>query len=112
VPRYEKVEGKLIIKDIFVRRKELWGYSIIGARVLKPDGSLATPRDGVSVDMTLAQDFRRVRPSDLPYYRRGGYYIWRFDSRAEGIRSDAATVTVHAKLDELVVDTDSRSVRI
>jgi Mg-chelatase subunit ChlD len=110
VPRAEIIEAELTIKDIIVRRNRLWGYTIIGARVVKADGSPATPRDGVTVNMTLTRGFRRIRSGDLPYYRRGRYYIWRF--KRAGFESGRAMLTVQARLDGIVVATTSRPVRL
>ncbi|MHC4617830.1 MAG: S8 family serine peptidase [Planctomycetota bacterium] len=112
VPRPDGGGDALVIENIFALQIPFWRYVIIGARVLKDDGSPAPPHDGTSVDMTLAQGFRRVKSGDLPHLRRGSYYVWRLDRRAEGLRRGAATVTVHAKLDGTVVAAASRPIRL
>jgi len=102
MPRAGKIKEDLVIKDILVRRNVLWGYIIIGARVLKADGTPAAPRDGVAVNMLLTQSLRRIKSGDLPYYSRGGYYIWRLDWRDAGCRPGRATVVVRASLHGLL----------
>jgi subtilisin family serine protease len=112
VPRPEKPVTKLVIKDIFVRRNRLWRYIIVGAVVLKPDGTLATPNDGVSVSMLLTQGLHRVKSGDLPYYSRGGYYIWRLDMRAERLQPGLAVALVQAKVHGLLAAQVKQTIRL
>jgi hypothetical protein len=102
----------LTIRDIFSRRNRLWGYTIIGARVVHPDGTPATPGDGMTANMVLTQGARRVKSGDLPYYRRGGYYIWRFDLEQARVKPGKAKVMVQAKLRGVVAATASQSVLV
>ncbi len=112
VPEPTAPVRKLYIEDILVRRNKLWGYTIIGARVLHTDGTPAMPRDGVTVSMVLTQGARRVKSGDLLYYRRGGYYLWRLALKRAGVKPGQATVMVQAKLKGVVAATASRSIRL
>lgn len=105
---------KLSIKDIFVRRNQRWGYSIIGTRVLKADSTPAIPEDSVQVSMVMTQGNQRAESGNLPYYKRGQYYIWRLQT-ADFKKNGGATVTVQVRLGKLVVTeavTDSTSVTL
>lgn len=62
----------------YYRRNSRWGYTILIARVLKLTGKVATPADGVRVTMTVTQGDQSAESGDLPYDKRGSYYIWRF----------------------------------
>jgi hypothetical protein len=112
VPRTQQVVHRLSIKDIVVRRNAGWKYIIIGAYVVKADGTPATPRDGVTVEMTLAQRIKRVKSGDLPYYAGGGYYIWRCDWKSEGLRPGTATVHVRASLRGLLAAQGKRKIQL
>ncbi|TKB06374.1 S8 family serine peptidase [Desulforhopalus sp. IMCC35007] len=98
VPRPEQPVEKLVIKDIFSRRNKRWIYTLIGARILMADGSLATPAKGVSVSMILNQGRRKLRSGDLPFLRTGGYFIWRCNWKKEEFQSGSAEVSVQANL--------------
>jgi hypothetical protein len=110
VPRAKKPKEKLVIGRIFVRRNKLWGYTIIGASVVHLDGKPAPPEDGVSVNMILTQGLRRIKSGDLPYYRRGSYYIWRFDWKEARVKPGEAMVNVQASLDGLLVAQVSQAI--
>jgi hypothetical protein len=112
LPEPAPVRPKLQIGDIIVRRNSLWGYTILGARVLDANGQVATPAEGVTVTMTVSQGLRRVSSGDLPYYRRGQYYIWRLDLQKHHLKHDRATVAVQAKLRGATVAVTSKVVRI
>jgi len=74
------------LKEPMVRRSSLWRYTIIGLTVLKADGSVATPEDGVEVEAMAAQGKAKALSGGLPFYRRGRYFIWRLSKKqiAEG----------------------------
>ena len=90
------VDTEIDIKDIFVRRNRLWRYMIIGAEVIKGDGSPAVPEDGVRVSMEVIQGRIRALLKQAPYYRRGHYYIWRFQEPR--FKRGKAKVEVTAKM--------------
>ncbi len=81
VPAPEEAAPELVVEDIIVRHNRRWGYVIIGARIVDADGRLMTPADGVEVSMSMSSFWRPMTSGELPYYRRGGYYIWRFAER-------------------------------
>jgi hypothetical protein len=97
MPEPAVTRRKLDIEDIVVRRNRLWPYAIIGARVLKQDGSPATPADGTVVGMKVSQGRHQATLKRVEYYARGAYYIWRF--REPGFKTGEATVAVTASLD-------------
>jgi subtilisin family serine protease len=112
VPRARKPEAKLVIEDIFVRRNKDWGYTIIGAHVVHPDGKPASPKDGVTVNMILTQGLQRIRSGDLPYYRDGEYPIWRFDWEEAGVKPGEAMLTVQASVDGLLTAQASQAIQL
>lgn len=90
------VKPEVGIKRIFVRRNRRWRHLIIGAVVVKGDGTPATPADGTRVRMTVTQGRYREVLENAPYHRRGRYYIWRF--RRPGFRPGKAEIKVTAKM--------------
>jgi hypothetical protein len=90
------VAPELTIKKIFSRRNVLWRHTIIGAAVLKGDGQPAMPADGAKVDMTVVQGRKKAVLKNVPFYRPGGYYIWRF--REPGFKTGKARVEVKATM--------------
>lgn len=91
-----QVATEIGIRDIFARKNMLWRYAIIGAVVEKGDGSPATPEDGTTVRMKVTQGRNQAVLKQVPYYRKGRYYIWRF--RNPGFSPGKATVEVTAKM--------------
>ena len=110
VPTVRVEERDLKVVDIFTMRNRRWPYRILGTRIAHPNGKLAQPRDGVTVNMILSQGRFRINSGDLDYYSRGGYFIWRCAELR--LRSGDAKVTVQAKLNGAVVATRSQIVRI
>jgi hypothetical protein len=53
-----------------------------------------------------------VSSGDLPYYRRGQYYIWRLDLQKHHLKHGRATVAVQAKLMGATMAATSKAVRI
>lgn len=103
------VKPKLSITEIFVRSNILWKYVIVGIRVAKDDGTVATPADGVAVDATVEQAGKRVDSGRLPFYSRGGYYIWRLG--LDGFALAPTKVTARASMRGVVVATASKVFR-
>lgn len=97
-------EEEFQLGEIVVRRNSRWGYTIIGARVTGlPEGQL--PSAGLTVGMELTREGATITSGELPFYRRGGYFIW----RAEGLgcdRTEAELKTV-LSLDGRVIDSGS-----
>jgi len=112
IPELAPVKPKLRIAGILVRRNSLWGYAILGAKVVDADGRVATPGDGVTVSMTVSQGLRRVESGDLPYYKPGQYFIWRLDLTKHRLKSGPAIVSVQAKFRGATAAVASKTVRI
>jgi hypothetical protein len=112
VPRAVKPVAELRIEGVIVRHNRLWPYSIIGARVRKADDTLATPQDGVSVNMRLTQGVRGIKSGKLPYYSRGGYFIWRLDWQNRGFKPGLATVSVLASLNGILAGQRTETIKL
>jgi len=97
-------------KDIFVRSNRLWKYLIVGVRVCKNDGTVATPDDGVSVDATVTQGQKHLDSGPLPFHNAGGYYKWRLTPT--GLRQGFAEATAQAKVTGAVVAEASKQLRL
>lgn len=108
VPQAAVAPPKLTIEDIFVRRNSLWQYAVVGVRLRKADGAVATPRDGVAVEVTAIQGRTHLASGPLPFYKGGGYFIWRV--MPVGFRPGVVTLTAEAKFDGVVVATASKQV--
>lgn len=110
VPDTTVAPRRLTIQDIIVRRNSRWDYTIIGARVVHPNGQPATPREGVAVNMALQFGLRRIESEDLPYYSRGRYYIWRVQMPHRMLARPI--LTVEAKLNGVVVATARKNIQV
>jgi hypothetical protein len=112
MPEPTPVRPKLRIAEILVRRNKLWGYTIIGAKVVDAQDRAVTPENGVTVEMALVQGLRRVLSGKLPFYKRGGYFIWRLDLRKYLLKSGEAALAVQAKLDGVTAAAALEEVRL
>ncbi|MCO5192350.1 MAG: S8 family serine peptidase [Anaerolineae bacterium] len=92
VPEIPSHAAMYYVGALFSRRNQSWGYTILGTRVHRRDAGIVEGTDGVDVIMTVKQGARQIRSEPLPYYRRGRYYIWRFD--VPEIALDSAEVQV------------------
>jgi hypothetical protein len=108
LPQGAVTTTKLRIDDIIARRNKLWGHTIVGAIVRTADGAIATPADGIVVDAHLVQGQQQAASGPMPFYRRGGYYIWRFKSA--GFRPGPSTVTTRVAVDGAIVTTSSKQI--
>jgi hypothetical protein len=101
--------GPFAIEEVFVRQNRRWAHTIIGVRLAATNGVGATPPEKIAVDARLVQGARRVRAT-LPYYRRGGYYIWRLKDAS--LQHGPATVTVEAKADGMTTTAEPREISL
>ena len=82
------------IKSIFARKNKGLRFVEIGAKIVKDSGKVATPEDGVKVNMMIKQKTKTARTSNLPYQNSAEAYIWQFAE--SGFKTGEAELTVEA----------------
>jgi hypothetical protein len=101
--------GSFAIEEIFVRRNRRWAYTIIGVQVAGANGAGAPSPQRVEVDARLVQGARRLQTT-LPYYRRGGYHIWRL--KDDALEPGPAFITVAATVNGMATTSKSQEISL
>jgi hypothetical protein len=88
-----KRDERLTVKEIFLRDKDL-----IGVRVIKSDGSPATPEDGLKITISLKQGTHTAEApaAAIEYDKPGAFYFWKFAEA--GFSSGHADVTTQVSM--------------
>lgn len=110
VPELPSHTATYYVGAIFSRRNDTWGYTILGTRIHRRDTGLVEASDGIDVIMTVKQGSRQVRSQPLAYYRRGHYFIWRFD--APEMALDSAEVEVQVYIGDMLLAAKQASLRL
>jgi hypothetical protein len=101
--------GPFAIEEVFVRQNRRWAHTIIGVRVAGANGAGVPSPQPVVVDARLAQGARRLQAT-LPYYRRGGYHIWRL--KDDSLEPGSAVVTVAVQVNGMAMTSTSREISL
>ncbi len=98
------------LKDVSIRRNSTWLYHLIGVSIVMPNGSAATPEDGIEVRATLVQGGQKFTSYRLDYYRRGQYFVWRLAKK--GLLSGEVRVQVKATWNGVLAINETRTIRL
>jgi hypothetical protein len=87
-----KRDERLTVKEIFFRKDK----KLIGVRVVKTDGSSATPEDGLKITISIKQGSLMAQAPAVEYNKPDEFYFWQFAE--PGFKTGAAEVTAQVSM--------------